>query len=196
MVVAGTGAAPTPCARRVCRLRDAWRDARVYRPGTHRDEREGAARVDRDAPGACELGATADAVAGASGAASERGGRPGGNVDTADATVVGVLRCIRGAMVSEEPVSGVWCHRKGSALQPGACAVCGMARRGGAGQARTPTSAKVPSGAIAMPTGWLNWALAPTPSLEPWVPPAIVVVAPVAMSTRRIRWLELSCDAS
>ena len=31
----------------------------VYRPGTHRDEREGAARVDCDAPGAVELGAIA-----------------------------------------------------------------------------------------------------------------------------------------
>ena len=72
----------------------------------------------------------------------------------------------------------------------------GMARRGGAGQARTATSAKVPLGAIAMPTGFSNWALAPTPSLEPRVLPASVVVSPVAISTRRTRLPPDSCDTS
>ena len=62
---------------------------------THRDEREGAARVDRDATRVIELGDSAGAVAEASrAAAGERGGRPGGDIDTADAVVVTVLRCI------------------------------------------------------------------------------------------------------
>ena len=62
--------------------------------GTHRDEREGAVRVDGDAPGVFELGAAAGAVEEAvSAAACERGGRPGGDVDTANAMVT-VLRCI------------------------------------------------------------------------------------------------------
>ena len=54
----------------------------------HRDERKGAARVDRDATRALELGADAGAVEEAIGAAAgERGGRPGGDVDTANALV-------------------------------------------------------------------------------------------------------------
>ena len=58
----------------------------------HRNEREGAARVDRDATRAVELGAAAVAFEEASrAAAGERGGRPGGDVDTAD-SVVFVLR--------------------------------------------------------------------------------------------------------
>jgi len=66
--------------------------------GTHRGEREGAAWVDRDAPRVLEPGAGAVAVAEASSAAAgERGGRPGGEVDAADAVVVPVLRCIREA---------------------------------------------------------------------------------------------------
>eukprot|EP00964_Phaeocystis_antarctica_P045530 scaffold26216_cov60-Phaeocystis_antarctica.AAC.1 len=52
---------------------------------THHDEREGAARVDRDAIRVIEPGAAAGAVEVASrAAAGERGGRPGGDVDTAD----------------------------------------------------------------------------------------------------------------
>merc|ERR1740136_289745 len=55
------------------------------------DEREGAARVDGDAPGGIELGARAGAVEEASrAAAGERGGRPGGDVDTAD-TVAAIV---------------------------------------------------------------------------------------------------------
>ena len=55
---------------------------------THDDERESAARVDRDAKRVIELGADAGAVAEASrAAAGERGGRPGGEVDTANAVV-------------------------------------------------------------------------------------------------------------
>ena len=62
---------------------------------THRDEREGAARVDRDATRVVELGAAAGAVEEATrAAAGERGGRPGGDVDTANAMIVTVLRCI------------------------------------------------------------------------------------------------------
>ena len=49
--------------------------------GTRRDERKAAARVDRDATRVIEP------------AAGERGGRPGGDVDTANAMVT-VLRCI------------------------------------------------------------------------------------------------------
>ena len=63
--------------------------------GTHRDEREAARRVDRDASRVVEPGAAAGAVAEASrAAAGERGGRPGGDFDTADPVVVTVLRCI------------------------------------------------------------------------------------------------------
>ena len=65
--------------------------------GTHRDERVAAARVDRDATRVIELGDSAGAVAEASrAAAGERGGRPGGDSDTADTVIVTVLRCIMG----------------------------------------------------------------------------------------------------
>ena len=62
----------------------------------HRDERITAARLDRDATRVIEPGAAAGAVEVAStrAAAGERGGRPGGDVDTADPVVVTVLRCI------------------------------------------------------------------------------------------------------
>eukprot|EP00964_Phaeocystis_antarctica_P015661 scaffold8663_cov69-Phaeocystis_antarctica.AAC.1 len=74
-----------------------WRDARVRGRPTHRDEREGAARVDRDATRVLEPGAAAGAVEVASrAAAGERGGRPGGDFDTADPVVASVLRCIIG----------------------------------------------------------------------------------------------------
>ena len=63
--------------------------------GTHRDEREAAARVDRDALRVIEPGAAAVAVEVATrAAAGERGGRPGGDFDTADPVVATVLRCI------------------------------------------------------------------------------------------------------
>ena len=63
----------------------------------HRNERKGAARVDGDATRVVELGAAAGAVEEASrAAAGERGGRPGGDVDTADPAVDSVLRCIMG----------------------------------------------------------------------------------------------------
>ena len=63
----------------------------------HRYQREGATPVDRDATRDIELGARAGAVAEASrAAAGERGGRPGGDVDKADARVHLVLRCIMG----------------------------------------------------------------------------------------------------
>ena len=71
-----------------------WRDAGVRGRPTHADEREGAARVDRDASRLIELGAAAGAVEEASrAAAGEGGGRPGGDVDTADPVIV-ALRCI------------------------------------------------------------------------------------------------------
>ena len=60
--------------------------------GTHRDERETTPRVDRDAIRVVELGAAAGTVEEATrAAAGERGGRPGGDVDTADAVVAPVL---------------------------------------------------------------------------------------------------------
>ena len=90
---------PTPCARRVCRLRDGGMRGRL----THADEREGAARVDRDATRVMELGAVAGAVEEARGAAAGKdGGRPGGNIDTADAVVPLVLRCIMGERAEKE----------------------------------------------------------------------------------------------
>lgn len=64
--------------------------------GTHRDERETAARGDGNV-GVVELGAGADAVAEAPGLASagDRGGLSSGDVDTPDQLAVG-LRCIQG----------------------------------------------------------------------------------------------------
>ena len=79
------------------------------KPGTHPDERITAGRVDRDAPGEMELGAVAGAVEEAIGAAavrvyfaSERGGLPGGDIDTADAVVETVLQCMMGDHTDEE----------------------------------------------------------------------------------------------
>ena len=69
---------------------------------THADEREGAARVDRDATRVMELGAVAGAVEEARGAAAGKdGGRPGGNIDMANA-VAKFLRCIMGEHTEEE----------------------------------------------------------------------------------------------
>ena len=84
------GAAYSACAG-VCARDGATRGA-----GTHRDERKRAVRVDRDAMSVLpELGAGAVAVEEASSAtAGERGDVLGGEVDMADAEVVGVLRCI------------------------------------------------------------------------------------------------------
>ena len=74
----------------------------------------------------------------------------------------------------------------GTTSQGEACgwqAIAGWRRGRGAGQARTVTSAKLPSGAMETPLGYLNWALVPTPSEEPGVlPPATVVVTPVITS--------------
>ena len=68
---------------------------RVQARATHPNERITAARVDRDADRVIELGAAAAAVEQALGAAAgERGGRPGGDVDTAEPVVALVLRCI------------------------------------------------------------------------------------------------------
>ena len=76
----------------------------VWGRSMHRDEREGAARVDRDATRVVEPGAAAVAVEEATrAAAGERGGRPGGDVDTANAVVMTVLRCIMGGHTEEEP---------------------------------------------------------------------------------------------
>ena len=70
---------------------------RVQARATHRDERITAARVDRDASRVMEPGAAAGAVEEALGAAAgEGGGRPGGDIDTADPVVAMALRCIIG----------------------------------------------------------------------------------------------------
>jgi len=70
---------------------------RVCRRGPYRNERKRAAWVDRNGDRPVELGAGAVAVAEASStAAGERGGRPSGEVGTADPVVIKVLRCIRG----------------------------------------------------------------------------------------------------
>ena len=64
---------------------------------THSNERKGAARVDCDTSWAVELCVGADGVVvePINAAAGEGGGRPGGDVDTADPVVAIVLRCIR-----------------------------------------------------------------------------------------------------
>ena len=83
---------------RVCEavapLRGEGRDAQdVGGAGTHGDERKGAARVDCDASGAVELcvGADVGVLEAPYAAAGEGGGRPGGDVDTADPVVAKVL---------------------------------------------------------------------------------------------------------
>ena len=83
-----------------------WRHAGVWGRPTHRDEREGAARVDRDAPGVVEPGTVSIAATGTverakDAAAGEGGGIPVGDVDTADAIVLPVLRCIMGQHTEE-----------------------------------------------------------------------------------------------
>jgi hypothetical protein len=77
----------------LCRLRDGWWYS--GRGGAaHANERKRAARVDRDASRAVELGDVAVAIAKAGRAgAGERGGLPGGEVHTADTIVEIVLRC-------------------------------------------------------------------------------------------------------
>ena len=77
--------------------------------GTHSNEHEGAVRGDCDAIGVFELGVGADVVVleARYAAAGEGGGRSGGDVDTADAVVVLVLRCIgREHTLSEERAGG------------------------------------------------------------------------------------------
>ena len=91
---------PVRLLRRVrgeCAVSAGWRHAGARGRPTHADERKGAARVDRDAMRDIEPGADAGAVEEASrAAAGEGGGRPGGDVDTADAVVAMALRCIMG----------------------------------------------------------------------------------------------------
>ena len=154
---------------------------------THDDERESAARVDCDAPGLVEPGADAGAVAVASraiesrAATSEGGDHPGGEVDTADAVAGRVLRCIMGN--TDRTAKPMTRCGGGHAARLG-CGVETVCRRGS-----TETSANVPLGSIATPRGKLNLALAPAPSPKPRTPlPASVVVTPVAISTRRMRW--------
>ena len=89
----GMGAAYTACAKRG-EIREMARWGGVRARHMHRNERKGAARVDRDAVRGLELGAAAGAVEEATrAAAGERGGLPGGDVDTANAVVATVLRC-------------------------------------------------------------------------------------------------------
>ena len=62
----------------------------------------------------------------------------------------------------------------------------------GMGSQRTVTSANVPLGSIATASGNLNCALPPSRKPRP-LPPASVVVTPVAMSMLRMRWASRSC---
>ena len=113
----------------------------------HRDEREGAARIDRNAPGVMELGAAAGTVEEAQGAAAGEGGGPsGGDLDTADARVVSALRCIMEGHTLREELNrrsgrAVWCRNTGAAPTPCARRVCRlrygseMAPCGGTGEA-------------------------------------------------------------
>ena len=82
------------CARRVHRCGGEGHDARgAGGADTHANERKGAARVDCDTAWAVELcfGADGVVVEALYAAAGEGGGRPGGDVDTADPVVVKVL---------------------------------------------------------------------------------------------------------
>ena len=86
-----------------------WRDAGVRGRPTHRDEREGAAWVDRDAGRVIEPGDVVRAVQEAGETttwrifvAGERGGLPGCDFDTADSLVPLILRCIMGQHTEEE----------------------------------------------------------------------------------------------
>ena len=111
----------------------------------------------------------------------------------ADAVVSLVLRC----------TWGEGCQRKARAAgvrnvacghgNVGPASICCACEEGGAGEARTATSAKPPLGAIATSRGSLNCALPPSREPRP-LPPASVVVTPVAMSMLRMRWP--SCDAA
>ena len=86
------------CARRVHRCGGEGHAARgAGGAGTHDNERKGAAWVDCDASGAVELcvGAVVVVLDALCAAAGEGGGRPGGDVDTADPVVAIVLRCIK-----------------------------------------------------------------------------------------------------
>ena len=70
---------------------------RECKRGLHRDERITAARLDRHISRVRELGAAAGTVEEAQGAAAGEGGGPsGGDLDTANAVVIIVLRCIMG----------------------------------------------------------------------------------------------------
>ena len=82
------------CARRVRRCGGKGHDARgAGGAGTHSNERKGAARGDCDAMGGSELcvGAVVVVFEAPYAAAGEGGGRPGGDVDTADPVVAKVL---------------------------------------------------------------------------------------------------------
>ena len=96
--------------------------------GTHSNERKGAARGDFDVSGAVELCLGADVVVleASNAATSEGGGRPGGDVDTADAVVSKVLRCIgREHTLSEEHAGGAVCGGKHQTLKGGGVSLCG-----------------------------------------------------------------------
>ena len=96
------------CARRVRCCGEKLRRAGCR--GPHSNEREGATRGDCNVIRVIQLCVDADIVVEASNAASEGGGRPGADVDTADAVVGNLLRCIgREHTLSEERAGGaVW----------------------------------------------------------------------------------------
>ena len=132
------------------------------KPGTHPDERITAARLDRDATRVIEPGAAAGAVEVATrAAAGERGGRPGGDFDTADPVVGSVLRCIMKGHAEEElkrssgraVCGGNRCYAPTPCARRVLCRLRDGGMRGYGGGRRTATSAKVPLGSIATPCG-------------------------------------------
>ena len=165
----GRRCGPGACVRGGCAAAGEGHTTRGCRgPATHANEREGAARVDWDKLGVAESRVGADVVVLEATvlAAGERGGRPGGDVDTADAVVATVLQCIgREHTLSEEQARGVACGGEhhtseggGAGLPVGRVCDAGAPLRGEAtsrgvqgGQASTATSAKAPFGAIATP---------------------------------------------
>ena len=157
-------AAYSVCA--VCRMagcRESKCDAAsLSQRHAHRDERITAAQLDRDATRVLELGAAAGAVAEASrAAAGERGGRPGGDFDTADPVVASVLRCIMKGHAEEElkrssgraVCGGNRCYAPTPCARRVLCRLRDGGMRGYGGGRRTATSAKVPLGSIATPCG-------------------------------------------